>query len=259
MTSAFPRTNCPAVYGPVKSRRHGCSLGINLGLPSTKVCTWGCVYCQCGMGQRRELESGDQAVGKDDILDQVRRTLLTCGPLDSVTIAGNSEPTKHPEFLAIVNGLLELRKELSATWTLNCLSNGSELDQADVRRACDLLDETWIKLDCATDEMFRRLNRPLLRIGGVVRHIERIAALRRVFIQTLVWDCPDAPPLSNWNERNRRSLREVFQKLKPRKIHLTTVARYPAVSQIRAVQKPELEEYAGLLKQDGLNVETFPA
>jgi len=211
------------------------------------------------MGERREIQLDEHVVDSKNVLDLVRSTLRTSGPLDSVTIAGNSEPTRHPEFLTIVKEMLDLRKELKAKWTLNCLSNGSELDQPDVRSGCNLLDETWIKLDCTIDEMFRRLNRPLLRIGNVAQHIERIGSLQRVFIQTLVWTCPTVPGISNWTENNRKGLLEAFQKLRPQMIHVTTVARRPAVPQIEPVSRQELEGYSALLKREGLNAEVFPS
>ncbi len=259
MTSMFPNSNCPTVYGPVKSRRHGQSLGINLGLADTKVCTWGCVYCQCGMGERRELQLNERVLDAKSILDLTRHAVSNAGALDSVTIAGNSEPTKHPEFLTIVKGLLNLRKELKAQWILNCLSNGSELNQVNIRQGCDLLDETWIKLDCAIDEMFRRLNRPLARIGSITQHLKKIGSLQHVFIQTLVWTCPSTPEISNWTESNKIALLEAYLKLKPRKIHMTTIARNPALSQIRPVSKQELEDYAAILKREGLNIDVFPS
>ena len=36
------------IYGPVRSRRLGASLGINLLPAGTKVCNMDCAYCQYG-------------------------------------------------------------------------------------------------------------------------------------------------------------------------------------------------------------------
>ena len=36
------------IFGPVRSRRLGISLGINLMPDDGKVCTFDCIYCECG-------------------------------------------------------------------------------------------------------------------------------------------------------------------------------------------------------------------
>ncbi|MGN1260021.1 MAG: radical SAM protein, partial [Alloprevotella sp.] len=36
------------IFGPVHSRRLGVSLGINLMPADGKVCTFDCLYCECG-------------------------------------------------------------------------------------------------------------------------------------------------------------------------------------------------------------------
>jgi wyosine [tRNA(Phe)-imidazoG37] synthetase (radical SAM superfamily) len=86
---------CPTIYGPVTSRRHGRSLGINLGNPIYKICTWGCVYCQCGVGERRAFSAGDGLPSVDEVLTDLTEALIRLQAdgqkLDSVTFAGNTE------------------------------------------------------------------------------------------------------------------------------------------------------------------------
>ena len=36
------------IFGPVHSRRLGVSLGVNLMPEDGKVCTFDCIYCECG-------------------------------------------------------------------------------------------------------------------------------------------------------------------------------------------------------------------
>ena len=36
------------VYGPIRSRRLGVSLGVNLMPTDAKLCSFDCVYCECG-------------------------------------------------------------------------------------------------------------------------------------------------------------------------------------------------------------------
>lgn len=44
MTVIYPSP----IFGPVHSRRLGVSLGINLLPADGKVCTFDCIYCECG-------------------------------------------------------------------------------------------------------------------------------------------------------------------------------------------------------------------
>lgn len=39
------------IYGPVHSRRLGLSLGINLMPSDGKICTFDCLYCECGFNK----------------------------------------------------------------------------------------------------------------------------------------------------------------------------------------------------------------
>ena len=41
------------IFGPVHSRRLGISLGINLMPADGKVCTFDCIYCECGYNADR--------------------------------------------------------------------------------------------------------------------------------------------------------------------------------------------------------------
>jgi wyosine [tRNA(Phe)-imidazoG37] synthetase (radical SAM superfamily) len=251
------RDNCPTVYGPVFSRRHGKSLGINLGKPLEKVCTWGCLYCQCGVGERRRFTPSDQLPSNEEVLKALRAKLDECGSIDSLTFAGNSEPGAHPQFLAIVQEVRGLREERAKKWILNCLSNGSELDRDEVVQACDLLDEAWIKLDCATDDLSRRLNRPIAQAGTVLDQVTRIKRLQVPRIQTLVWSCSKDPRLQNWNEENLNSLMDVYNVIRPFEIHVATVSRKPAWVGIEPVPVEELKTFVKRLQNAGLNAKAF--
>lgn len=249
---------CPLIYGPVPSRRHGRSLGINLGSPSKKICTWGCLYCQCGTGERRDFTAGDDLPGADQVIAAFKEALRTCGPIDSVTFAGNSEPASHPEFLKIVRGALKVRYAARGSWILNCLSNGSELDRPEVITACDLLDEVWIKLDCATDDLFRRLNRPVTRVGGVREHLDRIRKLRTPRIQSLFWLAPSRPEVANWTAENRLALADAYRSVGAREVHLTTVQRAPAWPGAAPVPAQELADFSESLGWNGIVAKAFP-
>ena len=78
-----------------------------------KLCTFDCVYCECGFNQpvshpvlptreevRTALERKLQALAAEGVL------------LDVITFSGNGEPTLHPDFLGIIEDTCHLRDEI---------------------------------------------------------------------------------------------------------------------------------------------------
>jgi len=88
------------IFGPVHSRRLGVSLGINL-LPSDgKVCTFDCIYCECGFNHNhiptRPLPSRKE-VAKS--LEERLRDMKQNGPApDVLTFAGNGHMSERQVF-----------------------------------------------------------------------------------------------------------------------------------------------------------------
>ena len=109
-------------YGPVKSRRLGASLGVNILPFGVKVCSFNCNYCQCGW----TTDLVDPASlaklrfpGPDEVAEGLRTTLRGLKArgekLDCITLAGNGEPTLHPEFADVVRAILAVRGSPSSS------------------------------------------------------------------------------------------------------------------------------------------------
>ena len=45
--------NASPIFGPVRSRRLGLSLGVNMMPASGKICTFDCIYCENGLNAER--------------------------------------------------------------------------------------------------------------------------------------------------------------------------------------------------------------
>ena len=220
------------IYGPVESKRHGRSLGINVGLPHAKICTWSCLYCQCGFGERRDFLSTDERYDAGTIISALENYLKKDLSITTITLAGNTEPGTHPEIANIIQGMIQLRASLKQKWKINILSNGSELNRSDVVDAFNAADEAWIKLDVANEEKFRTLNRPLNRTGNLNDHIERMTRLKNLRIQTLLWCHKSDAKLANYSQEDLDDLKFLYQKLKPLAVNITTISRTPAFSEL---------------------------
>lgn len=236
------------VYGPVLSRRHGWSLGINVGFENEKVCTWSCLYCQCGFGKRAQPEElSPSRVAVPVILEKVKEALSLNDQIKVITLAGNTEPGAYPDILPLIKGLIKLRVMSRGKWKVIILSNGSELDREEVCAAFDLADEAWIKLDVGLENLFQKLNRPLAKVGTVREHLERIKKLKKIRIQTLLWTA-EKPELSNFTEENLASLLKLYEELGPIEIHVETIAREPAMAGLLPIAQEELDCFRGKLQ-----------
>jgi wyosine [tRNA(Phe)-imidazoG37] synthetase (radical SAM superfamily) len=100
------------VFGPVKSRRLGVSLGINLLPTGKKICNFDCIYCECGWTRDVEiavsrLPSREEVYSALDLKLSEMKTKKHAP--DVITYAGNGEPTLHPDFPGIIDDSIQLR------------------------------------------------------------------------------------------------------------------------------------------------------
>jgi wyosine [tRNA(Phe)-imidazoG37] synthetase (radical SAM superfamily) len=245
----------PLVYGPVQSRRHGRSLGLNLGKPGSKECTWSCLYCQCGFGTRTDHES--TSLTPKEIAAQVKAKLFEVGPVDAITIAGNTEPGLYPQLKELIRQLKILRYASRGAWKILILSNGSELDSPQVQDAFSRADQAWLKLDAASEGDFARLSRPLR--GGLKEHIVRLKQMKPLRVQTLLWGCSTRPELSNSHPAQVAALVDLLGDLRPLAVRLYTLDREPAFSELEPVEDGVLDGMARELRARGIEVEWWPS
>jgi wyosine [tRNA(Phe)-imidazoG37] synthetase (radical SAM superfamily) len=175
-------------YGPVRSRRLGQSLGVNILPARRKLCNFDCRYCQYGwsdpVAQGRAATPDLPAVG--DILEAVASTLRSLpAPPDYVTFSGNGEPTLHPRFDEVVDGVNDLRARLAPRARTAILSNSSTAGDAGIRQALSHLDVRIMKLDVGTEAGFQSYNRPA---GGLALEdiVEGLRMLPGTTLQTLL-------------------------------------------------------------------------
>lgn len=150
------------IYGPIHSRRLGISLGINLMPLHNKLCSFDCVYCECGFNgpsimpvlpSRKEvaeaLECQLKSLQKESIVPDV------------ITFSGNGEPTMHPEFEGIIDDTCRLRDLFCPSAKVSVLSNSTQLHKEDVRRALMRVDNRILKLDSAITPSMRLIDQPV--------------------------------------------------------------------------------------------------
>ncbi|MCM2323610.1 MAG: radical SAM protein [Oligoflexia bacterium] len=249
----------PLIAGPLHTRRLGSALIVHLGTRPDKHCTWNCIYCQWKNAPKSTHERRQPVPDKDEILAQLADLLAKPRkPVDAIVLGGSSEPTVHPQFAELVEGLLQLRKKLGGKWLLHCISNGSALDREKVRRACDSIDRMWVKVDCATNELFRKANLPAARPISLEKHLNQIEKLKSPLIQTTFWRNAKDSELQNWSPENLLGLLNIYERLKPACVHLTTLRPSSMFSKLRPIHYENLEAFAQRVSDLGIDVEVFP-
>jgi wyosine [tRNA(Phe)-imidazoG37] synthetase (radical SAM superfamily) len=268
-----------AVYGPIRSRRLGSSLGINVLPYSVKVCTFNCLYCQYGWSKVCPLRVGERSEWPDvpEVLDELEQELEGIWPEPAyITFSGNGEPTLHPRFPELVDGVIALRDRYlpGAKTAILCNStmviagiipaettreNGTVPNpcsvwnrSAPVRRALERLDVRIMKLDCGTDVVFRRYNRPCLKIG-IGDIVAGLAKLDGICIQTLL----AGGDMGNADSNEVAAWIEAVESIRPLHVQLYTLARgYPS-SRIAPLAPGRLIEIRKLLRDRGISADVY--
>jgi wyosine [tRNA(Phe)-imidazoG37] synthetase (radical SAM superfamily) len=230
------------VFGPVDSRRFGRSLGVN-PLPSgSRLCNFDCIYCECASSSWPvQFELQPQFPASDD----VRRALaaaadtLAPGDIDTITIAGNGEPTLSPRLDEIVDVVTEAR-DRDWPWARTViLTNGTTCQRPAIRSALAKLDERVVKLDAGSNWILDQLNRAAgkLSISELVR---RIATLPHVVIQSMFVH----GPVDNTRSEHIQAWIECLDLIKPLSVQIYSLDRMPAMPWVRQVLRPDLEAIA---------------
>jgi wyosine [tRNA(Phe)-imidazoG37] synthetase (radical SAM superfamily) len=227
------------VTGPVRSRRFGNSLGINLLPARSKLCSFNCPYCECGLNTPRA--AGSRWPSPDEVAHQLRRALAGLPALpDWITVTGNGEPTLHPRFPVVVDRVLAARDASAPRVPVGILSNGVTAGRGPVRDALRRLDGRFMKLDPGPSE----------RVNGVPVEVDQLVASYRALkpyaVQAMVvrgpgWNGGDEAALAAWLP--------LLQRADPDVVQLYSVDRAPASDTMERVPPERLSEMADAIRE----------
>lgn len=247
------------IFGPVKSRRLGVSLGVNLLPTDSKVCSFNCIYCECGWTprereQKTELPSRALVAEK---LEERLRLMKEAGELpDVITFAGNGEPTLHPDFPAIIDDTVLLRNKLAPACRVAVLSNSTMINREPVFQALLKVDDNILKLDSAIPETVELLNCPTgnFRLDQVIGQLARFG--RHAIIQTLfVRGMYKGQPVDNATEEELTAWVEAIKLIRPGKVMIYTIARDTPAKGLIKIPVEELDRIANCIREAGFDVQ----
>jgi wyosine [tRNA(Phe)-imidazoG37] synthetase (radical SAM superfamily) len=242
------------VYGPIRSRRLGVSLGVNLMPTTAKLCTFDCVYCECGWNQPVMHPT---LPTRDEVREALRTQLSAHqSQLDVITFSGNGEPTLHPDFLGIIEDTCALRDEYCPKAKVSVLSNSTQLGRKDVVEALRLCDNRILKLDSAIDTTMRLVDKPVnaqLTVGQVVEWLKMFDGdftLQTCFLRGVY----EGQVIDNTTDEELKAWYDIVDTLRPKQVMIYVIDRETPLKTLEKIPAEKMEAIAAPLREKGIDI-----
>ena len=239
------------IFGPVHSRRLGLSLGINLMPCDGKICTFDCIYCECGLNASHRPKAPRPT--REEVRARLHETLTAMAQRgecpDVLTFAGNGEPTAHPDFAGIIDDTIALRDELAPQAKVSVLSNATFIHRETVRAALMKVDNNIQKLDTVDMDYIRRVDRPVNPHYDVEKIVEHMRLFEgHVVVQTMFMKgSTSTGSVDNTTDRFVTPWLAALQRISPREVMIYTIDRETPISGLEKATHEELDRICDLV------------
>lgn len=244
------------VFGPIKSRRLGNSLGMNLLPYDGKLCSFNCIYCECGYNEDNRTKSPlpSRKNVKAALEDKLIKLREENSSIDVITFAGNGEPTMHPEFAEIIDDTIELRNKFYPEAKISVLSNGMHLDKEKVFEALKKVENNILKLDSAYIDTIRLMDQPNSPTYDVNKQIELFKKFEGKFIlQTMfVRGWHNNIFLDNTTDNEINAWIEIIKETNPSEVMIYTIDRETPEKKLDKISIEKLKEIGQLVNNLGI-------
>lgn len=247
------------VYGPIRSRRLGMSLGMNLMPCNGKLCTFNCIYCECGFNHPLPHPVLPTVGEVSGALEKKLQTLTKAGSLpDVITFSGNGEPTLHPEFERIIQDTCRLRDTYCPDAKVSVLSNATQLGREDVVRALMLCDNRILKLDSAIQQTMLQIDDPTnrnLTIETIMRGMEQFDGdfvLQTCFLRGTL---PGGSTIDNTTDDELAAWYAAVRRLHPKQVMIYVIDRATPVKTLEKIPAEQMQRIAEPLVREGWDVQ----
>ncbi len=245
------------VFGPIRSRRLGASLGINLLPINSKFCSFDCIYCECGWTDKQQKGKLPTRGDVRKYLDEKLKDMKAKGEeLDVITYAGNGEPTMHPQFANIIDDSIALRDKYFPWARIAVLSNSTMLNKPAVVAALKKVDQNILKLDSAFDSTISLLNQPRVKFSAeeLVKNLKSLEG--NLIIQTLfLRGYFDGKTIDNTTDKEVSEWLELVKEIRPKEVMIYTIARDTPATGLEKVSLNELKSIASRVEALGIPVQ----
>lgn len=252
MKRSFMGGRTMPVFGPVPSRRLGRSLGINTIPP--KVCSYACRYCQLGQALTMTTERRP-FYATEDLVDEVARNLKRLKrqeeTVDYLAFVPDGEPT-------LDIGLGETARALKVfSIPLAVITNASLIADRTVREELSLFDWVSLKVDAATEGLWRALDRPhgALAFEAIIDGLGIFSASYGGHLET------ETMLVAGRNDGDEalEDLASLLASMAPSVCRLSSPTRPPACGDVTCCDEERLAAATAILRGKGLDVRLLNA
>jgi len=245
------------IFGPIQSRRLGLSLGINLLPIDAKICSFDCIYCECGFNttmQESPIPSREQV---RTTLETKLQEMVSANEIpDVITFAGNGEPTLHAEFEGIIDDTILLRNKYCPTAKVSVLSNSTRIHKPHVFSALNKVDNNILKFDTAIDRTLQLVDRPTgkhINVAWFVEHLKKFEG--HLIIQTMFLRGEfNGEKFDNTTDIEIEAWLKALEEIRPQQIMIYTIDRETPAQNLEKISQEELNVIAKKVREHGFEV-----
>ena len=243
------------IFGPIKSRRLGISLGINLLPGDGKMCTFDCLYCECGFNATHRPKM--KLPTREEVATTLEAKLTQMAESnefpDVLTFAGNGEPTVHPDFAEIIDDTIALRDKFCPNARISVLTNSTLITRDNVFKALEKVDNNILKLDTVDCDYISLLDRPtgrynLKEIVGRMKAFNGKAVIQTMFLKGIV----NGKNVDNTGDTYVLPWIEAIKEIAPREVMIYTIDRETPQQGLEKATHEELDRIVALLEKEGI-------
>jgi len=247
------------IFGPVQSRRLGISLGVNLLPTDAKICSYNCIYCECGFNtSMREAPIPSRKQVAQLLEVKLVEMKAEQKPLDVITFAGNGEPTLHPEFDKIIDDTIELRDKYYPETKISVLSNSSRIDKPKVFDALLKVDNNILKFDSAIERSYQIIDQPMdkgkkISVDWLIEHLKKFDG--QLIIQTMFLRGEyKGEKFDNTTPEEVAAWLDALERIKPKQVMIYSLDRAAPVDSLEKIPSTELNSIAEKARERGFDV-----
>lgn len=246
------------VFGPIHSRRLGSSLGVNLLPYDGKVCSFDCIYCECGYNKngrtKTPLPSRENVkAALEAKLEKLKNENIT---IDVITFAGNGEPTLHPNFAEIIDDTILLRDKLYSKAKISVLSNALHISKENVFNALKRVENNILKLDSAFIDTARLIDQPASPSYSIEKQIELFKKFEgNIILQTMfLKGMHDGKQFDNTTDQEVKAWLHVVKETKPKEVMIYTIDRETPEKNLEKISIEKLREIGSKVEELGIKI-----
>ncbi len=243
------------IIGPIHSRRLGISLGVNLLPKNGKICSFDCLYCECGWNDDHRGGHFPDAIEVMNELEEKLQSMHQKGEaLDVITFAGNGEPTLHPSFDVVIDKTIALRDRYYPQAKVSVLSNATQIANPKVHAALLKVDNNILKIDGAFDATIHLIDQPVNKSYTVRQVVDAMKTFKgQLIVQTMfVRGEHNGIKVDNTTSEEVAAWQDLMREIKPHQIMAYSLDRPTPEPNLIKVSREEMEQFVAPLKAEGM-------